>query len=329
MEEKIVQRLQKLLNITKERGASEAEANMALESAQRLMREHNISMATLNAGTHNRQRREAKGRAQYKWQNELFTTVARVNFCRLFIVQTHSRGVTRSTGYQIIGRPDNVASALVMFDYLTQAVNHLVLEYVHFDNSKRMSSQAVDFQKGCGQRLRERLHERHEQWLRQQADEAMAANDRNRGSSTALVVIMTDYQQDEDDKNNDFINGWAPGTTRDQRERRNAEVAEREHKRAEDKARYMAEGFNEQMADYLSRGYSVDEAIQACQPPKEETPAQRRKREERDRRWYERYQAKLAKQNTQGYRDGLRAAMDINLDQQIDDNFQPNAARIK
>ena len=46
IEKSILKRIQKLLTLSKDKGASKAEAERAMEMAQRLMTKYNITMAT-------------------------------------------------------------------------------------------------------------------------------------------------------------------------------------------------------------------------------------------------------------------------------------------
>jgi hypothetical protein len=76
MENKLIQRIQKLLALAAEgSGASEAEANSAMEKAQAIMNEHNLTLATIAAtggkGSEARAKEAMDGQAMFDYQRNL------------------------------------------------------------------------------------------------------------------------------------------------------------------------------------------------------------------------------------------------------------------
>jgi hypothetical protein len=307
---KIVSRIQKLLALARDGGATEAEAETAMSMAQAAMMEHNISVAMVEAGggqsDDTRTTAETEGRAMYEYQRNLMAAVAKVNFCSVNVVtekRWKRRGFGTKRSYQIIGRVSNVTSAQQMFDYLCSTIERVLGDHID-GNSQRMSRFAMSFKEGCADRLIARLQERHRAQLREQKRRAAEENARRAHPSYAsdgkgLVVIMEDYEQRERDLNWDHEYGLAPGTTARERAQRQAEYA----------------------------------AWRAANPPAPPPPAepkvekpltdrQRRRQEERDARaharWRARWDRQEAKRDHRGYEAGTRAGDSIGLDEQVD-----------
>src|SRR4051812_48343500 len=84
----VINRIQKLMALTEGRGATEAEAALAASHVQRLLAEHNLSMAHIEAsggssGADGKRERTGVNRKQvYKWQRELMAALAELNYCK-------------------------------------------------------------------------------------------------------------------------------------------------------------------------------------------------------------------------------------------------------
>lgn len=226
---KLVARIQKMLALSRDGGATEGEAQNAADMAARLMRDNNLSMATIEAAGgeaqegSKRTKQASQGRAQYEFQQQLMVACAEVNFCVVLLRQTSKydkwgdyKGA-RISGFSIIGREANVIATQQLFDYLMSTTERLAFEFVGSDNRMRLSRRAVSFKEGCAGRLGQRLRTRHEEALAEQAREARECNAASQhpaaGGGTALVVVMEDFAQGEEDRNTDFRLGRPEGTT--------------------------------------------------------------------------------------------------------------------
>lgn len=193
---RVIARVQKMLTRAKAgRGASEAEAETAMRLAQDLMSKYNLDMAQIEAASTNtenateRVKEEAKGRAMYKWQQQLAKYVAEANFC-YHLIKTDSVWVQRHwsdekpsdlsgrwerfndlggapdnikyvegrrkvvISHIFVGRKANVITAQLMYQYLTQAIEDAVPVE---NNAQRLSRSAMSWKEGCADRLCERL----------------------------------------------------------------------------------------------------------------------------------------------------------------------------
>jgi len=212
----IVARIRKLMNLSKNDAASDNEREQSAAHAQRLMMDHNISLATVEASQDTstiirRMKQARKGYAQYDWQRTLMSSVATVNFAMVTTDFEWKKRRWYRTGFELVGREENVIGASVMFDYLRSTVERLARNHVGGDHLKLMTKKAMSFKTGCAEQLTQRLLERHRAALAEQKATANAA--RQASGGTALVVIMEDYAEQERCANEDFRCGLPPGTT--------------------------------------------------------------------------------------------------------------------
>ncbi len=210
----IVSKIKKLLNLAKDGAASESEQEQAAAHAQRLMLEHNISVAT--AESHHEQSRvtrrakeNTKGYAYMEWQRKLMSAIATSSFVTVTSQMEWRKGQWRTTGYELVGREENVISASITFDYLRTTVERLAKDFVGWECKRFMSNEAVSFKKGCAERITARVTQRHRDAMNAQREAAQASNT----SGTALVPIMADFAEAEKCANEDFRLNLAPGTT--------------------------------------------------------------------------------------------------------------------
>lgn len=344
IDKSIVVRIQKLMAITTERGATEAEAAIASEHVQRMLAEHNITMATIEAsggdtGEGGKRTRENVGRRQvYKWQRNLMSAIAKLHFC-LAIPKFRYRmhGPEIFDGYDLIGRVDNVTTTRVMFEYLLQTIERLAREDVGNDPSQFFTKYAHSFKEGCADRLVDRLEDKHrdivEQQERQVREDQAKAKHPAATKSNLPAIMLKDVIQHEDDLNNDLRRGWEPGTTAAKRAKDEQAERDREAKQEKRLAEAKAMGLDDDAAYYYSIGYDKERAIRTAnarnepdEPEKPETEAQKRKREareerqrQRNREWWERREAREASRlDRTAYYKGNQAGDNVSLDRQVD-----------
>ncbi len=330
MDKSIINRIQKLLALAaKDSGATESEANSAMEKAQAIMSEHNLTMATIaatgKAGTEARTKEGLDGQAMFDYQRDLMSAIAETNYCYVSIIYSHKGRSTKAIGYRLIGTESNVMTTKVMFEYLMQTINRLVLIEVNNDYRQRMSRYAISWCTGCANRLRDRIKERHDNYLADQKKEAdqtrKAAQHPASPSHGALVVVMEDYAQKERDLNEDFRMGREPGATARLRSERDAKEKERRQKKI---AEALAAGFSQEVAEAFA-GYLFDSLQEAHDwvhgIEKEKTEAEKAKEAKEDERWYRRQQSReekaLAKRDWSAYAKGSNAGSSISLDRQV------------
>jgi len=318
IDDKIIQRLQRLLALAEGRGATEAEAALAMERAQDLLAKHNLSMASVfAAGAKDTEKREeseldaikgSKGRAaMYKWQQELMRSIADANYCRHWIRTTYNRR-SKLNSHVLIGRESNVVACRLMFEYLLQSMDRMI-------PVKDQSRSAYSWKEGCVDRLVERISQ--QRWDREEANRKEAAEAELRakeaqartkhpasapspeGTFHAPTVILADYAQQESEFNQDVLRGRELGTTA--------------RERAEREARSLAR--------------ANEPYVWTPPPPDTRTEAQKakdRKREEKAEermhaRWRREAAREAARRDPKAYLAGAEAGNKIGLDLQLGD----------
>jgi len=339
---KVSSLINKLLTLSRDGGATEAEAALAAEKAQALMMEHNLSMANVEAaggqsGDDGKRVQDGISHRQvYKWQRSLMTSIADLNFCFCKEKYEVGRGFHRIfDGYQLIGRAANVATTRVMFDYLLQTIERLARADIQ-DPTQYFTRYAHSFKEGCSDRIVDRLRKRRDEDVERQEQVRREQEVRNQhpasASSNALVVVLGDYVQDEMDLNEDFRKGLPPGTTRQKRldaereyEWYKAQRQAKEDQRKADLRRTRPDiDPDGELFEWMVSGLSEESYYAKAQPRpvKAETEIQRNKRlakEERERRRWQEQQWRLgAKRDWTGYDKGRQAGDRVGLDQQID-----------
>lgn len=308
---KVFERIQKMLRLAQDGGATESEAALAMEMAQDTMRKYNLTMAEMEAAGKSqeggdRAKNQVDGKAMYSYQQSLMKVVCDVNFCHVMVrMQTKGRR-SMPIGYVIIGRQANVVSAVQMYNYLNSSIDRIVKPHLA-SYRETLSRWAVSFKEGVSSRLQERLRERHETALREQSVKAREANATARhpaSSGTAVAIIMEDFEQKERDLNNDFRNGWEPGTTARNR-------AEREARWAADEAERNRREQAALRAEQERRAALTDKQRQAEDEKK-------RKQEQRwEQKYYRQQNAYWRKRDVGAYLQGQQEANNIGLDVQV------------
>jgi len=326
---RIVEKIKKLLNLARDGGATEAEADTAMAMAETIMRDNNLSMAAVEMSGGAAETRLQEGGiegANYRWARVLMEAIAESTFCDVEVKfkQVRKRNGYRpaATGYELIGRVSNVVAARNMFDYLMTTISRFRKSYR--DGVGVGAGDALLYGEGMASRLTSRIKERHSAALREQREKAEAQqrnqSSNGKGSTNALAIILEDYAKTERMANNDIKFGYPVGTTK-------AREEERERQAQEKRARMDAlqrEGLSWDEAWYVVySGMSIAEAKaraaeeelakseRAARGEKERTYRYRKTREDylRDRD----YRAS----RTSAYREGAVAADTVSLSDQI------------
>lgn len=315
---KVVERIRKLMALAQDGGATEGEADAAMNRVQEMMAKYNITIATVEAaggseegggrlktnygGPEARKTRGGTSAVGAEYQRMLMSVICHVNFCSVYILQAQvqdRRGVTRGqpVGYEVIGRQVNVVAAQTTFEYLNATINRLASEFARDHDTNNMSNLANSFKRGLSDRLQTRLWGRYFELKEASKREQAAASSAPTGSN-ALVIALEDVEQKEHDANRDFEYGLEPGTSERERLEREA------RRRAEKAARQELAEVREEVPEV---------------PETEEERKRREKREARDEARRQRQHARdMAKVNWNAYAAGERAADDVSLDRQID-----------
>jgi hypothetical protein len=292
-------RIQKLLALANDARGNEHEAQAAAAKVQTLLGEYNLELSQLIESDEDEinpdaVREKASNAIETKtlWQYNLFDAIAANNFVMRF-VDSFGEGETRT--HSLVGRKLNIATTLQVYNYLTGSIDRLC------PFTDRRTKAFRSWKEGCADRLRGRLQD--QRWASERASrEAATVKTANSGSGSGSDLVLSDVYSTEDDLNRDFRFGYAPGTTA--------------RERAAQRAKWEAEAEARRNAPV------------AAAPERNETEAQRRKREaketaDNERYWarYRRQQAKeAARRDQNAYAMGANAGAQISLDQQIGGN---------
>lgn len=180
----LIEKMQKILALTD--SPHEGEAQTAATMLQRLLTEHNLSMADLEKRGGSRpdimELGHDLGKAAFNWKLDLATVIADHYFC--FPVVNHHRKTV-----VFVGRPDNVESLDMLYGWLMEQIKRIAREErrkesMHIDPLRWQ----VNFGAGAVSRLRERLQE-----LR----EAQAANVTETGLVVSHQSEISDFFEDK------------------------------------------------------------------------------------------------------------------------------------
>lgn len=333
----VMERIQKLLNLAVKNSNAD-EAASAAAKAQELLVRYNLDAATVEkaGGAVDGRREEAKTRGGfYRWQRELWTAVARLNYClywtqsytvegrfrvRIGDNQRQSR-YNRDTGaweddpkakhtsektqlqHRIVGRIVNTRSTTTMAQYLEEAIERLAREAIRGDLKQLYSREANSFRYGAMEVVVEKLNQRYRQMERDAR--AKAAEDARRaaasGASTSTAITMADLRQSEEDANMDHIHGEGYSA------RRRAQRAEWAREEAEAEAAYAA--------------WAAANPEEAAKKAEEERRAARRYRGGGGTREYE------TRVDGGAYNRGREAARGISIDRQAGTASTPKIGR--
>lgn len=130
IDNKVLERIKKMLALSNDSGATEAERETALRMAYNTLAKYNLSLSDLplDQDTEVRERQDVVISAD-RWARNLSMAVAKLFFCKYFYSQT---GVSGKDRHCFVGRQSNVITAKYMSEYLIKAIKK--------EASKRYSS---------------------------------------------------------------------------------------------------------------------------------------------------------------------------------------------
>lgn len=332
----VIDKIKKMLAVQRSTN-HEGEANAAAALIQKLLQDHGLEMAQVEAASgtkakDDRNRIKTDRRAMFKWQRDLMEALAKNHFCMYFIseIDAHDgRKSRKSKQHVLLGRSVYVAATLSLYDYLVIAIKRAADEqgYKHEAATEKMHHMFIE---GAIERLVDRLRDIRDEREREEARKREEARTRARHPSAAPTsgtdIVLSEVYQTENDLNEDFQRGWEPGTTARKR-------AESEAKRAAQDALYEKlknEGVPDDVAYYMAyAGYKREQAESIVAANKESEKrwaaeeAKRAKRSSRSRssgssrgpsqadmREWER-------RNSPAYKSGSKTADSISLNTQV------------
>lgn len=303
-----IEKVQKLLALAADKGATQGEAEAATAAAQRILEAYNIDMATVGSARKPGQRADAKrAGGLYRWQRELWYEIAKLNFCIHFSLKewdpTKPSQYAKKKGYEqaggwtfrhrVVGSRVNVLATENMADYLEGAINRLVKE--QYGASGYFTTAANSFREGAVGTLSMRLQAKRDEILR--AEKERAANAKTGNGRDLVLQSVIDAEKDAND---DYLYG--EGYSAQRRARQAAADAAYYERMAAKKA--WAEANPEEAAAQKAR----DDAASAAWWAKEQKKQARRKTQPARSKQY--------KGDINAYYEGAEQAKNIGLDKQ-------------
>jgi hypothetical protein len=198
--ERVADRIRKLFALAGN-NSNEAEATAAMERANALMAEYNISMASVEAASPDadqvRTEEEFKAeRTRQTWARALWSTVAEINFCR-FWYTTGWRG-TEPDRFTVIGTRANVVTVQIMSEFLTQTIERLAAQAYRTANDRRA------FSLGCARRVCQRLQDDRRRRMNEERAKARAEQAQysslvaQTGTALVLADVYAQHKRDND-----------------------------------------------------------------------------------------------------------------------------------
>lgn len=306
----VIAKIQKLFALANQsKNNSEAEATSAMAKAQELLAKYNLDMQTVQdtatgpsgsaASSGPREKTTISRSAMYRWQQEFWRELCQLNYCFHWVVEkweAHPKrpGVNRRVKrHVILGSQANVAVVQMMGEYLTEVMER----ELPYPNNERLSQSAISWREGMAARLIERITRKMESMKR----EGFVGPEGVR--VTALAV--QDLHEKEYAANYDSEYGaGAYAKMKARHANWDKEAAERQAKRAEERARLLGSETAEQRA--------AREKAEAKAAAKQQAA---------DARYWERefrkQQRRDAKRDMVAYARGAKKADSVNLDQQV------------
>ncbi len=317
MTEAVEAKIEKLLRMA-DGMANENESAVALQMAQKLADAHNLDLGQIGKTGARKDEQVSKG--LYKYQRTLYTELAELNHCKVWI----SKGLSKGSKYQtrLLGSKVNVTTVKIMADYLEEVTNRFVRD--EFETRDYFSKAAHEYRHGMIDRLVERVKYKREQEERAREVERreQEARQRHPGAATEnAIVLISDVAEAEKKANYDYLNGggaWDAMQSRIAAREEEARVR-REQKRAWELANPDEHARQVATAD---AEYKAWHAKWQKQIERNDRAAEKRRQERIDRYGYDPEDYKTRKDDITDsvyYQRGSRDGDHVSLDDQIDE----------
>ena len=162
--ESILKRIQKLLKLSVENGASENEAMQAADKAQKLLQEHNLSIADIK----DEDQVEPMDSEDVEvdrdlWKGYIRNSTAKLYFCKTYTTMKLDKHYRRIKVITFVGRKSNRMVATEMCKYFINTIERLTAEEFKAVPGSRASINKMShaFKQGAASRLSRRLEDKY------------------------------------------------------------------------------------------------------------------------------------------------------------------------
>ena len=160
--ENIISKIQKLLNVSKENGASENEAMVAAERAQKLLSEHKLSLKDVEHKEETIQFFEEIVPHNHKWKDAVYHATAKLYFCKTYQSTKFDENYKKVKVIKFAGRESNKIVALEMTKYFIDTCERLAEQEFKsvIGNKTQINSMKRNYLIGCSNRLAHRINDK-------------------------------------------------------------------------------------------------------------------------------------------------------------------------
>ena len=128
--ESVLNRIQKLLKMSTENGASENEAMLAADKAQKLLQEHNLSIADIKDDSQAEPMESEDVEVDRDlWKGYIRNATAKLYFCSIYSTMKLDTHYKRVKVITFVGRKSNRMVATEMCKYFINTVIFIILKY--------------------------------------------------------------------------------------------------------------------------------------------------------------------------------------------------------
>ena len=164
--ESVLKRIQKLLKMSTENGASENEAMLAADKAQKLLQEHNLSIADIKDDSQVEPMESEDVEVDRDlWKGYIRNATAKLYFCSTYSTMKLDTHYKRVKVITFVGRKSNRMVATEMCKYFINTVERLADEEFREVPGSRaaINKMAHAFKQGAASKLSSRLRKRYEE----------------------------------------------------------------------------------------------------------------------------------------------------------------------
>lgn len=182
--EKLLQKVRNLLNITTEAGATEAEALAAFEAAQKIISRHHLDVADLSkcSSTITHIVIHPTGKSRIMWKEKILLALININNCYC-VVRPY-----KPTNHTIFGPLDNLKIIQELYDLICSQVEYFSKQY-----PGKGKSEFNEFKLGCAIKISQRLRQADSQSRK----DFMLEKGQTENTCTALVFLNTQMEQNK------------------------------------------------------------------------------------------------------------------------------------
>tara|TARA_R110000744_G_scaffold37459_1_gene85818 strand:- start:418 stop:1161 length:744 start_codon:yes stop_codon:yes gene_type:complete len=164
--ESVLKRIQKLLQMSQENGASENEAMTAADKAQKLLQEHNLSIADIKDDSQAEPVDSEDVEVDRDiWKGYIRNATAKLYFCQTYQSNKLDKYYKKVKVTTFVGRKSNRMVATEMCKYFINTVDRLTVEEFRKVPGSRIDINKMShaFKQGAATRLARRLREKYEE----------------------------------------------------------------------------------------------------------------------------------------------------------------------